>query len=184
MRDEGILMTMTQPGSEKQPAKQAGTQSSPEAPPLRRNWAASVAQDAGPLAGAAFARAGFADPSLVLRWTEIAGAAVARIARPVRFSQKDGVLTLLAEPGAALFLGHESRVLTARINAWAGRQLVSRIKFVQGRLSASPSLSPPPRPARNLNPSDPSNSYEGPERLKAALQSLARWRVRNPSHNA
>ncbi len=172
---------MTQPGSEKQPDKQAG----PDAPQaVRRNRAGSIGHEAGPLAAAAFARAGFTDPSLVLRWPEIAGAAVARIARPVRFSQKDGVLTLLAEPGAALFLGHESRALTARINAWAGRNAVSRIKFVQGRLSA-PSVSAfPPQPAKNLNSSDPSNAYKGPETVRAALQSLARWRARNPSREA
>jgi hypothetical protein len=172
---------MTQPGSEKQPDKPANAQKKADAdsPPVRRNWAASVGQDAGPLAAAAFARAGFADPALILRWPEIAGAEVARIARPVRFSPKDGVLTLLAEPGGALFLGHESRALVARINAWAGRQAVTRIKFVQGRLSAPVSSPSPPHPAKNLNSYDPSNGYKGPEKVRAALQSLGRWRARN-----
>jgi len=146
-----------------------------EAP--RRNWAASVGRDAGSVSHAAFARAGFNDPALVLHWLEIAGADVARIARPVRFSSRDGLLTLIAEPGAALFLGYESRALATRINAYLGRDVVRKVKFVQGRLSQA--LPPPsaPRPAKSLNSSDPANSYRGPADLKAALQSLARWRM-------
>jgi hypothetical protein len=159
---------MTRTKTEKQPAE-------------RRNWTAAIGQDAGTVAAEAFARAGFADPALVLRWSEIAGPEVARIARPVRFSPKDGVLTLLAEPGAALFLGHESRVLMARINAWFGRPAISKIKFVQGRLSPPPAPRAVPRPAKFLNSLDPSDTYKGPARLKAALQSLARWRAKEAS---
>ena len=46
----------------------------------RRNWAEAVGRDAGANAHLAFARAGFRDPTLLLRWEEIAGADVARIA--------------------------------------------------------------------------------------------------------
>jgi hypothetical protein len=164
---------MTQPPPEKQSDKQA------EAP--RRNWAASVGRDAGSAAAVAFVRAGFTDPSLVLHWPDVAGAEVARIARPVRFSAKDGTLTLLAEPGAALFLSHESRALAARINAYLGRPAISKVKFVQGRLTMPPVPPPPPRPAKSINSSDPANTYRGPENVKAALQSLARWRSADPS---
>jgi hypothetical protein len=172
---------MTQPPSEKQRGKKApGEKPSDTAvsePPPRRNWAASIGRDAGSAATAAFVRAGFTDPALVLHWTEIAGAEVARIARPVRFSARDGALTLLAEPAAALFLGHESRALMARINAYLGRPAVSRIKFVQGRLTMPPAAPTPKQPARTLNSADPSNAYHGPDGVKAALQSLARWRA-------
>ena len=147
----------------------------------RRNWSAPVGRDAGMVGQAAFIRAGFSDPALVLHWTEIAGAEVARIARPVRFSPRDGLLTVLAEPAAALFLSHETRTLTARINAYLGRETVKKIKFVQGRLTQEPSLPVPPRSARMINSSDPSNTYRGPADLKAALQSLARWRQTGPS---
>jgi hypothetical protein len=143
----------------------------------RRNWAASIGQDAGLTSAAAFRRAGFDDPALVLHWPEIAGAEVARIARPIRFSAKDGTLTLLAEPAAALFLGHETRALAGRINAYLGRPAVTRVKFVQGRLTLPPSLPRPPKPAAGVNSSDPANTYKGPESLKNALQSLARWRA-------
>jgi hypothetical protein len=162
---------MTQPPDFKQDGDKQGT----EAP--RRNWAASISRDAGPVGQAAFARAGFSDPALILHWVEIAGADVARIARPVRFSARDGMLTLLAEPAAALFLGHESRALMARINAYLGRDAVQKVKFIQGRLTQAPSAPPPPKPAKNLNSSDPANAYRGPADLKAALQSLARWRT-------
>jgi hypothetical protein len=143
----------------------------------RRNRAASIGQDAGFTGAAAFQRAGFSDPALVLHWPEIAGAEVARIARPIRFSAKDCTLTLLAEPAAALFLGHESRALAARINSYLGRPAVTRVKFVQGPLTMPPRPSPPPKPARIINSSDPANTYNGPDSLKTALQSLARWRT-------
>ena len=67
----------------------------PAKPPMNRRRAA-----AGPrrsramptLAGrAAFARAGFSDPTLVLRWAEIAGPEIARIARPLKFSEATAV---------------------------------------------------------------------------------------------
>jgi hypothetical protein len=163
---------MTQPPEKKQIEEKKQAEEAP-----RRNWAASVGRDAGTLAHAAFIRAGFNDPTLVLRWVEIAGPDVARIARPVRFSARDGLLTLLAEPGAALFLGYESRALAARINAYLGRDVVQKVKFVQGRLSQAPLPPTPRRPVKALNSSDPANGYRGPADLKAALQSLARWRA-------
>jgi hypothetical protein len=161
--------------------KQADAFSNEEGTPPRRNWAASVGRDAGVTGAAAFVRAGFSDPTLVLHWAEIAGAEVARIARPVRFSAKDGTLTLLAEPAAALFLGHESRALAGRINAYLGRPAVTRLKFVQARLTMPPPPPVPPRPAKSVDSSDPANTYRGPDRVKAALQSLARWRAASRS---
>ena len=157
--------------------KQAGAVPDETVPPPRRGWAASVGRDAGITGAAAFVRAGFSDPTLILHWVEIAGADVARIARPVRFSAKDGTLTLLAEPAAALFLGHESRALAGRINAYLGRPAVTRLKFVQARLTMPPPPPLPPRPAKSLDSSDPANTYRGPDKVKAALQSLARWRA-------
>src|SRR5262249_31425779 len=105
---EGILPTMAKPPEETQPS--------------RRGRAAPVSGDAGVTAAGAFHRMGFSDPSLVLRWREIAGPEVARLCQPLRFSEGagGGTLTLKALPGAALFLGHESRALTARINGYLG----------------------------------------------------------------
>jgi hypothetical protein len=159
-----------------QPPKKQIPRAEGEAPPPRRNRVGAVGADAGTTATHAFARAGFSDPALVLYWREIAGAEVARLARPLRFSEKDGVLTLLAEPAAALFLGHESRTLAARINAWAGQALVQRVKFVQGRLTQPSAPPAPAKPGKGLKNTDPVLGFDGPDALKAALQSLARWR--------
>ena len=150
----------------------------PEQPPQRRNWVSPVAPEVSKSAQAAFARAGFTDPTLVLRWDEIAGPETARLARPVRFSEgpHGGVLTLKAEPAAALVLQHETRPLCERINAYLGRPAVARLKFVQGSLAPRPPApAHRPRPGP-LAPSDPAQKYEGPEGLREALQNLARAR--------
>ena len=142
----------------------------------RRGRATPVGGDASEAAHAAFARAGFTDPTLVLRWSEIAGPEISRIARPLRFEEKSGILTILAEPGAALFLAHDSRQLAERINAYLGRPAVTKVKFVQGAVSQPV---PPPKPARPgpaPKGDDPVYKYSGPDALKTALKSLARWR--------
>jgi hypothetical protein len=149
-----------------------------EQPPSRRNWVSPVAPDVTRSAHAAFVRAGFADPTLVLHWEEIAGRETARLARPVRFAEGPygGVLTLKAEPAAALFLQHETRPLCERINAYLGRPAVTRLKFIQGPLAPSP---PPPAPRPGPGPlpsADPARNYQGPEGLREALQKLARAR--------
>ncbi len=135
-----------------------------------------MGSDAGAAAHAAFARAGFTDPSLVLHWAEIAGPEIARIARPLRFQEQTGLLTLLAEPGAALFLGHDARHLASRINAYLGRPAVARVKFVQGPVTPPAQGPRPGRPAPAPKNGDPVHEYRGPDSLKTALKSLARWR--------
>jgi hypothetical protein len=142
----------------------------------RRGRASPVGGDASAAAHAAFARAGFSDPSLVTRWSEIAGAEISRIARPLRFQEKTGTLTLLAEPGAALFLGHDSRQLTGRINAYLGRPAVTKVKFVQGAVSPPPPRPKPAKPGSAPKNDDPVYEYQGPDALDRALKSLARWR--------
>ena len=149
----------------------------PEAPPQRRGRTAPIGADTG-LAAAAFARAGFRDPALVLRWREIAGDAVARIAQPLKLADgpSGGTLTLRAAPAAALFLGHEKRALCERINAYLGREAVTQIKFAQGAPLIRPPPPPPGKPAGPLPPADPSLRYQGPDGLAGALQALARRR--------
>jgi hypothetical protein len=150
----------------------------PEAPPQRRGRITPVSADAGIASAAAFARAGFRDPALVLRWREIAGDAVARIAQPLKLADgpSGGTLTLRAAPAAALFLGHEKRALCERINAYLGREAVVQIKFSQG---APLVRTAPPRPGKPAGPipaADPSLRYHGPDGLAEALQALARRR--------
>jgi hypothetical protein len=146
----------------------------------RRNWAEAVGRDASSNAHLAFARAGFRDPTLVLRWEEIAGPEVARLACPVKLSEaaSGGVLTLKAEPGAALFLQHETRALCGRINDYLGRNAVTRLRFIQGPLAQRP-----PKPIRRsmvgpLPPDDPAMTFKGPEKVRESLLRFARLRRR------
>jgi hypothetical protein len=148
-----------------------------EARDPRRGRSAAIAADAGTLVAGAFARRGFTDPTLVLRWRDIVGAQVADLAVPVRLSEgpSGATLTLKAEPGAALFLQHESRQLCARINAWAGRPLISKLRFIQGQLAERPE-NPVARQPTPLSPTDPVQRFTGQRNLKAALLALAGWR--------
>ncbi len=148
-------------------------------PPPRRNRVEPVGREANATALAAFARAGFRDPTLVLRWAEIAGAEVARLARPVKLSDgpSGGTLTLKSEPGASLFLQHETRTLCERINAYLGRAAVSRLRFVQGPLAARPIRQARPKPAAAPPPGDPALTFKGSESLQNALVRLAQARA-------
>jgi hypothetical protein len=151
--------------------------------PQRHNWVLPLAPPATAAAQAAFAHAGFPDPTLVLRWEEIAGPETARLARPIRFSQgpNGGVLTLKAEPGAALFLQHESRPLCERINAYLGRPAVSRLRFVQGPLIRRPAPQVHKATPGTIPSADPVQKYHGPEGLGEALRNLARVRRSRPN---
>lgn len=146
--------------------------------PARHRRAVPVATDASAVGAAAFARAGFSDASLILRWRDIAGPEVARLAQPVKLANgpSGGTLTLRAVPGAALFLSHEKRALCERINAFLGRPAVSQIRFSQGAPMGLPAPRPRQKPPGPLWPSDPSCCYQGPEGLARALQALARRR--------
>ena len=153
-------------------------QDAQDQPVVRHNRATAVGTDANAVATTAFVRAGFSDPTLVLRWNEIAGPEVARLAQPLKFSDgpSGGTLTLRAVPGAALFLAHEKRSLCERINSYLGRPAVMQLKFSQGPL---PVRTPAPKPQKApgaLPPRDPSRRYQGPEGLAKALQALARRR--------
>jgi hypothetical protein len=150
----------------------------PDAPPLRRNRTEIVGRDAGAIGASAFARAGFSDPALVLRWAGIVGSEVARIARPIRLTENatGGVLTLLSEPGAALFLQHESRALCERINTYLGHKAVAKLRFVQGSLRMPRKLPANPQLPAHAVPNDPAHQFQGSERLQDALLLLARAR--------
>jgi len=159
------------------PPEKQSKSDQPETPP-RHNRPLSIGSDAKSAAAFAFVRAGFSDPTLVLRWSEIAGPEVARLAQPLKFSEgpSGGTLTLRAAPGAALFLAHEKRTLCERINAYLGRPAVAQLKFSQGAPLAPRPPAPKQKALGPLPPGDPSRRYEGPEGLAKALQALARRR--------
>jgi hypothetical protein len=100
----------------------------------------------------AFARAGFADATLLLRWAAIAGPQIARIARPAKWQDgpEGATLTLKCEAGAIVFLQHQTRELTERLNAYLGRGRIVRLKLVAGQLPQS--LEPPDHPAPGSAP--------------------------------
>lgn len=147
--------------------------------PVRRNRTAAVGLDAAEIGRKAFARAGFTDGGLVLRWREIVGAEIARIARPLKLvdGPTGGTLTLKADPAAAIFLQHESRALCARINGWLGRPAVQRLRFVPGEIAPDSPRHHRSRP-REAAAGDPSRRFQGNEPLKSALLRLARARIR------
>lgn len=149
-----------------------------DAPTERRGWASQVAPDLLLTAKSALSRAGFTDPALILNWAEVAGADTARLCRPLRLSQgaQGGVLTLLAEPAAAVFLQHESRTLCNRINAYFGHPLVMRLRFVQAPLAQRPPPPKPPKVPAEIAPSDPARGFVGPDAIREALLRLARAR--------
>lgn len=154
----------------------------PDQPPPRRGRATPLGAEASLAGQTAFIRAGFADPTLVLRWGEIAGSETAALAQPVSLKEgpSGGVLTLKAEPGAAVYLQHDSPALCARINSYLGRQAVTRLRFVQGALP--PRAKPMPRPTSKqpLPAADAAQKYQGPEGLRDALLSLAQRRRSQP----
>jgi hypothetical protein len=151
----------------------------PDTPPPRRGWSTPLGTEAGLTGQAAFVRAGFTDPTLLLRWEEIAGTETAALAQPIKLSDgpSGGVLTLKAEPGAALFLQHESRALCERINTYLGRTAVTRLRFVQGAVLSRPKPAVKRSTAGSL---PPARKYQGPEGLREALLKLARNRRTDP----
>lgn len=150
--------------------------------PQRRNRVEAASRGAEALSADIFRHAGFRDPTLVLRWREIAGAETARLCQPVKLreSTSGAVLTLRGEPGALLFLQHESRMLCERINAWFGRTAVNRLRFVQGPIAAPSCSCARSLPPRDAPPGDPALAFRGPESVREALVKLARQRSRRP----
>jgi hypothetical protein len=126
-------------------------------------------------AAGALGKAGFADMSLVLRWREIAGPELARIAVPSRFQEgpEGATLSLRCEAGAALFLQHQTRALIDRLNAYLGPERVVRLRFVPGRISTPPDvpLHPGPEgPAGDSGEAPPKELSGALERLRLRRQ--------------
>jgi hypothetical protein len=141
----------------------------------RRGRAGHAGEDAIGHAGAALERAGFLDATLVLRWREIAGEDIARIAEPLRLTEgpDGGVLTLKCEAGAAVFLQHQTRELQQRLATYLGPGRIGRIRLIPGELERAQGL--PDHPERDrAGPAEPAN----PLSLSEALERLDRRRSR------
>ena len=122
---------------------------------------------------------GFAVTDMLLAWSDIVGADLARRALPEKLSRSaDGaVLTIRAHGPAALEIQHDGPRILERLNAFLGGQAIVRIKVHQGDLA----LLEAPREART-RALDPVKALEieqrsetvGDEKLKAALIRLGR----------
>ena len=149
-------------------------QEAPENHP-RRGRARPVGEDALGQAASVLGRSGFADPALVLRWADIAGPEVARVAAPLRMQEgPDGATLILAsEPAAAVFLQHETRALIDRLNGFFGRKRISRLRFLPAKIEAA--AEPPAHPAAGRGQTV---KAEPAEDLAGALQNLDNLRSR------
>jgi len=144
----------------------------------RRGRARAAGEDTSNQVAAVLAKAGFSDPTLVLRWRDIVGDDVARIAQPTKLTRgADGdVLTLKCETGATVFLQHETRSLIQRINTYLGGSQVARLKLVGGQLT---SLGQPPEhpQRRSTREAEDARQTDTKPSLSEALSKLARRRV-------
>ena len=141
----------------------------------RRGRAGPAGEDALGHVMPALQRAGFPDATLVLRWREIAGVDIARIAEPLKLTEgpEGAVLTLKCEPGATVFLQHQTRELMQRLASYLGRGRIARVRLVPGEL-AQPE-GPPEHPG--LRAAAPDELPE-PLTLSRALERLERRRTR------
>jgi len=130
-----------------QSAKRKNTQGTSGTVP-RHGWARAAGEGVLGEAKGAFARAGFTDATLLIRWSEIVGPHIARIALPQRWQDgPDGaVLTLKCEPGAAVLLQHQTRMLIERLNTYLGAGRIIRLKLVPGRVPERADPPSHPRP--------------------------------------
>ena len=119
----------------------------------------------------AFAHAGFRDATLLIRWSEIVGPHIARIALPQKWQDgpEGAVLTLKCEPGAAVLLQHQTRMLIERLNTYLGQGRIIRLKLVPGRVTERADPPKHPRPEAQAGAESLS--------LEEALTRLANLRV-------
>ena len=158
-----------------QSAKRGGSQEPSRSAP-RQGWPRAAGENVLRHASGPFARAGFADATLLLHWTEIAGPHIAKLALPVKWQDglEGAVLTLKCEAGAAVLLQHQTRELIQRLNAYLGAGRVHRLKFIVGKLTRP--AEPPNHPLPGLDP--PPDSLDLPEALARVTKLRARLKTR------
>lgn len=156
-----------------EPAANSGT--------ARRGRAGPAGQDVLNHATAALQRAGFPDATLVLRWREIVGDDIARIAEPLKLTEgpEGAVLSLRCDPGAAVFLQHQTRDLMERLATYLGPSRIARVRLVPGEWERH--AGPPDHPAVGApiagEPPNPATLSQALERL-GQRRSRARTKTR------
>jgi hypothetical protein len=161
-------------------AKPGGKSKGRDADRPRVNGPRAIADLMPDIGGAAFARFGFVQSSIVTRWKDIAGERHAALSAPesIRFppgKKADGVLTLIVASGYAPIIQHIIPDLMARVNRFFGYAAVARIVLRQGELPARQHDDrPPPRMLRPV-PEEVGEGLRaiGDPELRAVLEALA-----------
>lgn len=132
------------------------------------------------IADPAFRRQGFAQSEVLMRWSEIVGSDLARLATPVKLafrrgSPAGGTLHVRAAGPAALELQHLAPTVVERVNTYYGYRAVERLHIVQGPASG-PAKAKPAR-SRTLSPAAKSRldtmvNRTANDGLRAALRRL------------
>ena len=137
----------------------------------------------------AYAKQGFAARELVTRWTEIAGADVARHSEPLKMQwprpvegqpQEPATLVLRVEGPAALEIQHKSDVILERVNRFFGWHAVGRLALRQAPLSRRDRPAPSrPLDAKAVEAEAKTLSAVEDDELRAALARLGAAIKRN-----
>lgn len=157
-----------------------GTEVKPAAE--RRGRAVALARLVPPLARKAYRARGFAQATVISRWPEIVGRALADVTVPTRLQfrhgeRTDGVLEVRIESAFAAELQHREPEILARINAFFGYRAVARLRLVHGL----PATRRPRPEAAALATTPDSRSRTEAERLAKSVEDdtlrdiLKRW---------
>ena len=92
---------------------------------------------------AAFRKRSPAAAGLMTDWPDIVGPAIAAVASPVRFTS--GTLTIAASGPMVLELQYIAPELIARLNAYAGKVLVERLRFAAASAAPAAPVRMPPK---------------------------------------
>jgi hypothetical protein len=119
----------------------------------------AAARLVGRVVSPALRRRGFAETEVVLRWPEIAGAELARVATPEKLSFRrgrsaDGTLHLKVAGPAALAIQHQAPAIIERINTFYGFRAVARLNLVQGPANDSRAATPEQPQLAEPSPAD------------------------------
>jgi len=103
----------------------------------RRGHAVALARLVPPLARKAYRVRGFAQATVISRWPEIVGRALADVTVPARLrfgrgERTDGVLEVRIESAFAAELQHREPEILDRVNAFFGYSAVARLRLVHG----------------------------------------------------
>jgi hypothetical protein len=132
-----------------------------------RSFAKPLRELLGKVAGATFARQGFASAEIVTRWSEIVGAEIAAHSEPIKiqwvrqaasppsaasgagsgWGQEPGTLVLRVDGPAAIEIQHLANVICDRVNRFLGWRAVARVALRQAPLRHGARKS-----ARNADP--------------------------------